>query len=379
LVVTSIARGRGRVIGVVAVLTTAVALVSVPAALGAVDGDPIASSTFTFKLSGKFKKQLKKSGVKMKPKALKLTKGDVDPTTGAADLRFGNVTFKKGSKKLVYKDLKGSMPGKVTATGGVGALFKLTSPTVARNGFGADLSNIKFKFLKSAAKKISKKLDLSKKLKPATAAKASLNYQPTTVKITGGTASVAAALVFTPPSAGVKFLTAHCVNGTAPNGVTPIAPATQNGLTYTFPVTGGTVGPTGTAGVIQLTGGLRNNKNITTGACANGLPGTLDLTNLSVNLEQKFVQSHTSIVAAPPAIIAGDKGIAIGQKLDLSKLTATSNPANHTVTLGGAEILLNATSSLVLNGVFPNTSGTATNDFADGDDFGTATVTVTTR
>ena len=101
MAVTSIVRNRGRVIGVVAVLTAAVALVSVPAAFGAVDGDPIGTSTFTFKLSGKFKKQLKKNGVKMKPKKLKLTKGDVDPTTGAAYLRFGKVTFKKGKKKVV--------------------------------------------------------------------------------------------------------------------------------------------------------------------------------------------------------------------------------------------------------------------------------------
>jgi hypothetical protein len=370
------------------VLTAAIALVSVPAALGAVDGDPIASSTFTFKLSKSFKKQLKKNGVKMKPKALKLTKGDVDPTTGAGDVRFGKVTFKKGGKKVVFNNLKGSMPGKVKAN--EGAIFKLTAPAVARNGFGADLTGVKVKFLKSAAKKVNKGLGLHS-LKKATAGSFNLSYQPTTVKIVAGTAKVAASIAA--GSAGLKFLTAHCVNGLAPNGITPIAPATTNGAvppTFTFPVTSGTVSPAGTSGVIQLSGGLRNNKNDTSGEtpgpppddCTNGgqnFPGTLDITDLAVNLEQKNIQSHTVIVAAPPAVFAGDKGVAIGQKLVTTNLVVAADPANHTVTFGGADIQLNGTSSLVLNGVFPNVSGNASNDFADSDPFGTASVTMTVR
>ena len=88
MAVTSIVRDRGRALGVVAALTASVALASAPTAIGAVDGDPINTSTdaFKVKLSGGFKKQLKSNGVKMKPKKLKLTKGDVDPTTGKADL-----------------------------------------------------------------------------------------------------------------------------------------------------------------------------------------------------------------------------------------------------------------------------------------------------
>ena len=198
LAVTSIVRDRGRVIAVVAALTASVALTSVPAAFGVVDGDPIATKTFTFKLSGGFKKQLKKNGVKMKPKKLKLTKGDVDPTTGAADVRFGKVTFKKGHKKLVFNNLKGSLPGKVKAN--EGALFKLTAPKVARNGFGADLTGIKVKFLKSAAKKINKKLGLHS-LKKGTLGKASLSYQPETVKVTGGNAFIDIPIGFLPTSA----------------------------------------------------------------------------------------------------------------------------------------------------------------------------------
>ena len=96
MAVTSILRGRGRVIGVVAALTTAMALVSVPAALGAVDGDPIASSTFTFKLGKKFKKQLKKNGVKMKPKALKLTSGQIRAMPQNPNIEYATTVARRG-------------------------------------------------------------------------------------------------------------------------------------------------------------------------------------------------------------------------------------------------------------------------------------------
>ena len=160
------------------------------------------------KVSGGFKGQLKSNGVKMKPAKLTLQSGDVDPTTGAADLKLNKkITFKltgKGIKKctrkadskkkakqckagVVYKNLKGSLPGNVK--GSSGKLFSLGAATVARNGFGADLSGIKVKFLKSAAKKINKKLQLNS-LHASSFGTASLSYQPQTVGVTGGTVLV---------------------------------------------------------------------------------------------------------------------------------------------------------------------------------------------
>jgi hypothetical protein len=439
LVVTSIVKGRGHVIGVVAVLTTAIALVSVPAAFGAVDGDPIATKTFKFKLSGKFKKQLKQNGVKMKPKKLKLTKGDIDPTTGQGDVRFGKVTFKKGNKKIVFNNLKGSMPGKVKAN--EGAIFKLTAPKVARNGFGADLSGIKFKFLKSAAKKVNRKLGLHS-LKAATAAKATLSYQPETVKATGGTVFIDIPAGYLPtsglgantdPNTVANKQPAHCVDPAS--AVSAIAPGAFASLLspnpavgplptgvaarIKLPVTGGTIAPDGNDGVLQLAGGVRlaSGRSGTGDAlfpqpagCANTPAGPttsrsyLDTTNLAPNLGLGNVQSNAFIGGTNPgcvtttpqpgcAIFAGDKGIAIGQALDKSAMTVKADPAAKTITLGGVLIRNNATSTTVLGGLgcaapagqpkglFGNSTSPCNSslDFADGDKFGISTLNATTR
>ncbi len=372
MAVTSILRDRGRVIGVVAVLTAAIALVSVPAALGAVDGDPIASSTFTFKLSSKFKKQLKKNGVKMKPKVLKLTSGDVDPTTGAGDLKFANVTFKKGHKKVQFKSVKGSMPGKIKSTNG--ALFKLTAPTAARNGFGADLTGTKVKLLKSAAKKINKGLGLHS-LKPATVGSFNLSYQPKTVKVISGTAAVTGSL--TAGTVVQKMLFFHC---TIP---APIAPATQVGLTISFPVTGGTISPAGTDGVVQQAGGVRiAGTNAPSGSqnnCNNN-PSSITQSNFAPNLALQNVQAEVNFEKGPPGVATGPRGIAITQTTDPAGATVASNAANHTISVNGALIRINQVSADSLNLFFPQApGGNPTNDFRDGDPFGTSNLTVTTR
>jgi len=216
-------------------VATSAALFSTPAAFGAVSGDPIASNTFTVKVSQGFKGQLKSNGVKMKPAKLTLRSGDVDPTTGAADLKLNKkITFKltgKGIQKctrkadskkkakqckkgVAYSNLKGSLPGNVK--GSSGKLFSFGAATVARNGFGADLSGIKVKFLKSAAKKINKKLGLNS-LHPSAFGTASLSYQPQTVAVTGGEVVVRVPLAFAPfgPEAGTSVtgkLPSHCVD-----------------------------------------------------------------------------------------------------------------------------------------------------------------------
>jgi hypothetical protein len=383
LAVRSIVRDRGRAIAVVAALTASVALTSAPAAFGAVDGDPIASSTFTFKLSSGFKKQLKQNGVKMKPKKLKLTKGDVDPTTGAADVRFGKVTFKKGSKKFVFNNLKGSMPGKVKAN--EGAIFKLTAPKVARNGFGADLTGVKVKLLKGAAKKINKALDLHS-LHKSTAGSFSLSYQPKTVKVLSGQADVLPSL-----SSGsvASKIGAHCIP--LIGGVTPVAPATQTNPpagAFHFPVAGGTISPAGNDGVVNQLGGLKL-VNAQTGigvppSCASTELHSLLQQNLSTLLASNQIQADVVISIPPPAPLGGPKGVAFAATIDPAgppPATVKADPAAHQVTTSGGIIKITDTSAKFLNLVFPQPSSSfsASSEFAAGDLFGTPTLTVNTR
>jgi hypothetical protein len=102
------------------------------------------------------------------------------------------------------------------------------------------------------------------------------------------------------------------------------------------------------------------------------------------------VQSNAIIAGTTPGctttppipgcgVFPGDKGIAIGQVIDVSGVTVAANSTAHTVDINGGLIRNNATSSLVLNGLFPNASGNGALDFADGDKFGFSSLSVTTR
>jgi hypothetical protein len=416
--IASIASARGRLCVLVAALTAAIALVSIPAAF-AVDGDPIATSVFKVKLSKAFKKQLKQNGVRMVPKKLKLGKGqsDVDPTTGKADLRLGKITFKKGGKKVVYGNVKGTLPGNLK--GNNGKLFHLSKSKVTRDGFGADLTGVKVKFLAAAAKKINKKLGLHS-LHAMRAGNLSLSYQPQTVKILGGTASTTGAAHPSPadPAPGpypvsVKLGAAHCVVGsstgtTGQAGIQPIAPATQPGgpgTTIFLPIIGGTISPTATDGNVQQSGGVKliKNLNITpvpgngshcdndTGSPATAFLGEINQTDQVVRLGEKDIQSQVSIPAAPPGFApTGNLGTVIGQSLDTTGTVVTANPANHTISTTGTLVKITDTSAATLNGLFPcvNTpgggapfcnDGTNTAILKGGDLFGGSTLTVTVR
>jgi hypothetical protein len=391
---TSFVRDRGRAIGVVAALTATMALATGPAAFGA-DGDPIATSTLSFKLSGGFKAQLKANGVKMTPKKLKISnKGnsDVDPTNGKADLRLGKITFKKGNKKVVYGNVKGKMPG--VLKGSSGKLFRLDAATVVRDGFGAKLSGIQVTFLAAAAKKINKKLGLDS-LHAGKAANMKLAYQPETVRVLGGTSSTLSAPVnLSDPefggSVGAKLLLGHCVSGVGA-GITPIAPATKEVLgglgpvRFTFPVIGGDIAPDGTGGVTEQAGGLRLAKSESGGACASQPYGELTQVNLMTHIGERAVSSEVNIVAAPPGVLTGPRGRAFGQTIDPSATVRSVDPVNRTISLSGSLILLNATAAGTLNLVFPCHTNCDDNPPAgnltmeSGDPFGTSMLTVATR
>jgi hypothetical protein len=405
LAVTSNLGNRGRALGVVFALTMVGALLSAQTAFGAVDGDPIGTVTvFKVKLSSGFKKQLKHNGVKMKPKSIKLTKGDVDPTTGAADLTLGKITFKKGNKKLVYSNIKGSEPGTLKSSSS-GKLFKATAATtVTRQGFGADVSGVQLKLLKSAAKKINKTLGLHS-LHKGGVGSLTLSYQPQTVKVLSGRADVTPALS---GSSVASKLLAHCIP--LVGGVVAVQGATQDNPPigdFHFPVAGGTISPVGTDGVVNQVGGLMLH-NASTGAglgpeCTNAggvkdagnaggsiIASSITQRNFATNLLLSNIQANVLLGGGPPGGLGGpladpkDIGQAIAATIDnagppVAKVTA--DPAKHTITVGGGVIKITDSSAQFLNLFFPQP--TATNNparqFAANDLFGFPTMTVTTR
>lgn len=423
--VTSIAKDRGRAFGIAIALAASAALVANPAAFGA--GDPVATGNFKLKLGGAFKAQLNANGVKMKPKSLKFKSGSLDPTTGGGSLELKKkLTFKKGNKKLVYSKLRvklGANGKKGNIRGSKGKIFQLKGGKLARNGFGADLTGVKVKFLKSAAKKINKALDLSS-LHQGSAGKVSFAEQPETVEVLGGTATTTGATRPSPAPpfgepgpypAAVKLALGHCVNGSSTGttgfaGIQPISPATQPGgpgTTISLPVVGGTISPTADSGNVQQSGGVKLVKNLTIngnamgfGDCTNGggagtpYPGELLQTDQVVRLGEKDVQSTVTIAGAPPGFpLSGNIGTAIGQSLDQTSTVVSADPATKTITTTGTLVKITEASATTLNGVFPcvnnvvlpignpcsDASSPNTAILKGGDLFGTSTLTVTVR
>jgi hypothetical protein len=227
--------------------------------------DPVGSGSATITLNKGFTKYLKTFGIKTtkiapaKLKGQKLTLpgtgGEVDPTTGAGTVTLGGgLKFKAGKKSATVKAIvldtaKASLTAKVS--GKKVKLATVKGYTYARAGFGVSMTVKKLKLTKAAAKQLNKKLGFAKgKPKPFLGNKlmgsAKAEEQPATVTVLpGGNVSF---------NANQELLLKLKDVETTTN---VIAPTTEKGFgNYELPITGGTVGPTGAAGVVQTAGGL---------------------------------------------------------------------------------------------------------------------------
>lgn len=407
----SLARERGPALAALVALALSVGLVASPSASAA--ADPVASGRFKLRISDGFEARLVRNGVSLNLSKVKFHKGSLDPTSGEGKLELGKLLFSRGGKKVVFGRLRAVLGAGGRVKGSGGKLFDLGRGHVRRNGFGARVSRVRVKLRKSAARKLNRKLGLHS-LHRSRVGRISFSEQPKTVRVESGEALVTP---IPPPvlggpaesvSAKVQY---HCISPLV--GVAPIAPATQDGAptaTFHFPAVGGTVGPAGNDGVVQLSGGVRlatgRSSSETTfvqpPSCPDlpmgSLPGPgvstsyADITNLAPNLKLGNVQSNADLEGTLPGcwtpgnppncgVLPGNKGVAIGQTIDLSHATVQADPnsAPRTVTIQGAVIRNNSTSVQVLSLLFPNASGDPSNDLADGDLFGTADLLLEVR
>ena len=236
--------------------------------------DPVGSGTTTLTLNNGFTKSLKKKGVKVlkvSPTTLKgakatfkVTGGSVDPTTGAGTVTLsGGLKFKAGKKSATVKGLvlnttKKSLTGNV---GGKKVKFgAVAGYSFSRAGFGVSMKIDKLKLTGPAAKQLNKKLGLKGKKVAfkanAVMGSAKAEEQPLTVTVMpGGNLRLATA----EPTIKKLLDVAVKIGTQAPTAEvdpTPTHPV------YDFPITGGTVAPTATAGTIQSAGGLKLVQNL---------------------------------------------------------------------------------------------------------------------
>ncbi len=359
MVVTSIVRDRGRVLGIAVALVVSAALVTAPMALGA--GDQVAKGKFSLKVTKGFKKALKKNSVHMGPKNFKIKSGPsrLNPVGGTGKLVLkGKLKFRGHGKKVVASKLiakignkGGNLKGRIS--GANKTLFRLRSKPgkgnkVVRVGFGAKVSRVSARLGKPLAKAVNKKLGLNSLVTSRKVAQVFASEQPKTVAITGGYAYVDIPCGYLPPFSNPAFeplcpgagsdpntvaakQPAHCigpadgvvvVKGDDPNnparlstvtGADPVLGPPPSGVAahFRFPVTGGTVSPAGNDGVLQLAGGVRIQSGYTgadalvfgadPAACADETPGEstshsiLDTVNLAPNLGLLNIQAQTVV------------------------------------------------------------------------------------
>ena len=368
--------------------------------------DPVASGTTTITLKNGFVKKLKKSGVKIQkisPTTLKGNKatftvsgGELDPTTGLGTVNLsGGIQFKAGKKKAPVKALALDT-AKKTLTGNVAGkklkLATVSAATSTRNGFGVNISIKSMKLTGPAAKRLNKKLGFSskskKKSKRAATSKAkSLPFkanqvfgsaksetQPSTVVVVpGGNATLTTSLPTVTKLAKDKV------------GIAVVAPTTVAAPgpppAFNFPISGGTISPTATAGIVQTQGGL----NLSQVWVPGEKETTLSLNAIYIDLGAKTATVEVVVASKglDPKLNLGVLGRSSIADISLTGATVTADPATRTVSVQNASATLQAVTAEVLNSIFAGPfeaiTKTPAEKFAAGDPLGTFSFTAQTQ
>lgn len=423
--VTQPVGARGTKLSAVAVVAALAALLAI-VPFASATSDPLASGTTTVKLNKGFVKKLKNSGVKLlkvSPASIKgstvtlpVSGGSLDPVTGLGTVEHsGGIKFKAGKKSVAVNTLlldttTASLNAKVG-----GKSMKLASVkglTVARNGFGVNASISSLKLTGKAAKQLNKKLGFSgqkkgkgkaKGNKRAAASKvvqppfkgnqvlgsAASETQPKTVAVLpAGDATLALSASALqklnnvgphPPNEPGPF--AVKLSTIAPTSIVSAGPPP----TVAFPISGGTLSPTASSGILQTTGGLELVQSLE-GAPPPGTKGitTLKMANIWVDLGAKTATVEVSITNPKTAAAnLGTLGRSSIADISLAGATIVSDPATHTISVQNASATLQAVTAETLNSVFikPIEEATATpqEKFAAGDPLGVFSFTAQTQ
>lgn len=357
-----VARGTTLIAGITA--TALIALLAF-APIASATPDPVASGSATVTLNSSWTKYLKTFGIKIQkvsPAKLKgqkatftVTGGEMDPTNGLGSLTLGGgLKFKAGKKSVTVKGLVLST-AKNTLTGKVGGknvkLGKTAGLSYSRSGFGVSVSLKKLKLESAGAKQLNKALGFSKGTpKPFLAnkliGKAAAEDQPSTIALLP-----ANNLVYTGSTSLLTKLSNVKV------GIETISPTTAAPPVFTSPITGGTVGPTATAGTIMSAGGLKLAQHLPTSA-STAIDTKITLGAFYVDLAAKTVTVEVAAESnAESPQGSGKKPLNLGNlgrssiaDLTLTGATVTSDPTTRTVTVQNAAATLQPVSAEVLNG-----------------------------
>lgn len=316
--------------------------------------DPVASGSATITLNSGFVNALKKKGVKIskiapaslkgKKATFKVTGGELDPTTGLGTLTLGGgLKFKHGKKSAPVKGLvldttKKGLFGKVA-----GKKVKITTVggySFARAGFGVSLTIQKMKLTNTAANKLNKKLGTKALKGNRQVATGVAEEQPSTVTIVpSGNVSFNANKELLKKLQDVK------------TAVEPLAPTSVKGATFEFPISGGSIAPTATAGVVQTIGGAKLFQKLPKNAEETEFLETeITLGNFYVDLSAHTVSAEVVAKSnASSSLNLGSLGRSSIADLTLVGANVTTDVTNRTVTVTNAQATLQPVSAEVLD------------------------------
>jgi hypothetical protein len=381
-------------------MLSAVALVAALAALLALApfasaaSDPLASGTTTITLSKSMVKKLKKSGTKVikvspgtvkgRNVALPVSGGSLDPTNGQGTVEHsGGIKFKHGKKSAVVKllvletttsSLKAKVAGKsmkLASTSGVSS---------ARNGFGANVTVGTLKITGKAAKQLNKKLGFTGKQAKKAPFKSGKGLgsalsetQPKTVTILpGGNASLVTSLA---TDAKLQKVLVK-IETVAPTVETaPLPP------TFAFPISGGTIAPNASSGIVQTSGGLKLHQVFE----PEKVETTMTLNAIYIDLGAKTATVEVTVESKgiDPKLNLGPLGRSSIANISLTGATIKSDPSARTVSVENASASLQAVTAETLNSVFvvpfEAITKVPSEHFAEGDPLGTFSFTAQTQ
>lgn len=408
--VTRPVRARGAMPATAALAALAALLVLAPFA--SATSDPVASGTTTVTFKKGFYKKLKKAGIKVlkvspgKVKGRKITLsvsgGSMDPTNGLGNLELsGGIKFKRGKKTapvntLLLDTAKSSLTGKVG--GRQMKLANLAGLTYSRNGFGVNVNLKKLKLTGKAVKQLNRKLGYSGKKKTSEGkaprspfrknqvmGRAFSEAQPKTVAVlaTGEARLVLSAAALEklkrvgPPAGEAEGPFAVKLSPVPPTTIVDPGPPP----TVAFPIGGGTIGPTASAGVLQTAGGLKLEQSLE--AVGQGTT-VLTMGNIWVDLGAKTATVEVTIQNDKNAELnKGSLGRASIADIQLTGATIVSDPVARTVSVQNATATLQGITAETLNAVFIDPIEKATMEpqekFAAGDPLGTFSFTAQTQ
>jgi hypothetical protein len=362
--------------------------------------DPVASGSATVTLNNGFFKTLKKHGVKInkigsatvngKKARFKVTGGEFDPITGSGTLNLGGgLKFKAGKKKAPVKALviDTTKKGLFAKVGGKKVKFaKIAGYTYTRAGFGVALTIKKLKLTGTAATQLNKKLGFKRSPKPFQGnrlmGKANAEEQPSTVAIIPGGNT---ALALSP--AALQKLQNVGPNEPGKDGpfsvkLSLISPATILEVgpppTVGFPISGGSISPTASAGTVQHVGGIKLVQDLE--AVGQG-ETTLTMNNIWIDLTTKTASAEITITNPKNAKAnLGPLGRASIADIQLTAVSVDSG--NRRISVNGTATL-QAVTAETLNAVFITPIEEATAEpqekFAAGDPLGSFSFTAQTQ